>query len=194
MDRISPLLLYSAGIDLQKIHSLIEAVKGNSLDELVTADDCSAAANLMTNIHAELLKLNCPVAARIASAPQELMESNSLTYRHLREIVEDVDKIIRIEVETTYAFSLSHAEAAFFDPAAPLLGEEVSQKFESCAFDIEEAGKCHALGRSTAAIFHGFRVLEVGIKAVAQCLDVPDLEKPRMKNWGKVLDAIKVGI
>lgn len=194
MDRISPLLLYSAAIDMQKVHLLVADIKKDALDEPVTPDDCRVAANLMSSVQDEVLKLNCPVAAKRASHVAGLIEADALTYRGLMEIVQDVDKIIRLEVETTYAFSLNHMEAGFFDPSQPLLGLEVAAKFESASFDIEESGKCHAIGRSTAAVFHAFRVLEVGIKALAKCLNVPDLDKPRMKNWGFVLDGIKTGI
>ena len=194
MDKITPLLLYCAAIDLQKSYSLIQQVKGQNLDELVTSDDCQVASRLMDNLITELRKLNCQVAAKRASHPGEMMKTCSLAYRALQEIVTDIDKIIRLELDTTYAFSLSHAEAGLFEPAEPLLGDDVAEKFQSCDFDIEEAGKCHALGRSTGAVFHAFRVLEVGIKAVAQCLDIQGLEKPKMKNWGLILDAIKTGI
>jgi hypothetical protein len=75
-----------------------------------------------------------------------------------------------------------------------LLGQQVAIAFECASFDIEEAGKCHALGRSTAAVFHAFRVLETGVKSMARCLHVQDLDKPAMKNWGKILEAIENGI
>jgi hypothetical protein len=194
MEKISPLLLYSAAIDLQKVHLIVGEVKKNNLEELVSANDCEVVANLMDSIQAELMKLNCVVAAKCAGTARQLMAVDALTCGNLIENVSDVDKIIRLEVETTYAFSLSHAEAAFFDPVSPLLGPDVATKFDSCAFDIEEAGKCHALGRSTGAVFHAFRVLEVGIKALAKCLDVQNLDKPKMRNWGFVLDEIKKAI
>ena len=45
---------------------------------------------------------------------------------------------------------------------------EVNDKFPSAAFDIDEAGKCLAIGRSTAAVFHLMRALETAIRAVHQ--------------------------
>ena len=49
---------------------------------------------------------------------------------------------------------------------------DVGAKFHSAVFDIEEAGKCLALGRSTATVMHLMRVMEVGLKAVARRLRV----------------------
>ena len=195
MELISPLLLYEASGDLHNTYNLIAAGRDKyPAHTLVTQPDCEKIARLMGRLQAELLKLNCVAAAESATKPVAHMASNSLTYGLLLRFVDEVDGRIRDEVKKTYAFCLNHLEAAFFNPATPLLGEEVARKFESAAFDIDEAGKCHALGRSTAAVFHAFRVLEIGIIAVAQCLSVPDLDKPRMKNWGFILDAIEKAI
>lgn len=195
MELISPLLLYSTGVDVQKVFALLDAAGENARPEaLVTGDDCATILPLLQNITAEFLKLNCPVTATSANKPVESMKTASLTYGFLRNCLLEMDGRLRDEVQYTYAFSLTHAEAALWNPSGPLLGPDVAQAFESAAFDIEEAGRCHALGRSTAAVFHAFRVLEIGIRAVAYCLDVPDLEKPALKNWGKILEGMEACI
>lgn len=192
MELISPLLLYSAAIEVHRAYSVIEDRKGGLLpDALVTAQDCTIISALMDQIGGELVKLNCPVAAESARKPGFCMQQNVLTYAMLQRFLDEMDGRIRDEVKNTYAFSLNHLEARFFNPPEPLLGPDVALKFESAAFDIEEAGKCHALGRSTAAVFHAFRVLELGIKALAKCLSVENLEKPKMKNWGFILDEME---
>jgi len=75
----------------------------------------------------------------------------------------------------------------FFAPLSPLFGADVSTKFSSVAFEIEEAGKCLALGRSTACVFHLMRTLEVALDAVRICLGLP---KPSNPNWGAILTSI----
>lgn len=195
MELIQPLLLYAAAMDINKIYSILEANKhDNPETNLVTSDDCAAIQSLMEALKTELIKLNCPVAAESAKKPIVLMEQNALTYGHVMQFMQEIDGRIRDELKLTHAFSLSHLEASIYNPSSPLLGIDVALKFESAAFDIEESGKCHALGRSTGAVFHAFRVLEVGIKALAKCLHVEDLEKPRMKNWGFILDGIETAI
>ena len=54
-----------------------------------------------------------------------------------------------------------------------------------------EAGKCFALHRYTAVVFHLMRMLEIGIAGVARCLSIPDPTKPSLQNWGTILQAIK---
>lgn len=48
-----------------------------------------------------------------------------------------------------------------------LFGEKVAASFPNTASDIEAAGKCIALGRSTAAVFHVMRVLELAMRSLA---------------------------
>jgi hypothetical protein len=50
--------------------------------------------------------------------------------------------------------------------------ESVATKFSTTTFDIEEASKCLALGRSTACVFHLMRVMEVGLRFIGQTLGV----------------------
>ncbi|UCV21481.1 hypothetical protein [Ferribacterium limneticum] len=81
--------------------------------------------------------------------------------------------------------------ADFYEPPTPLFGAEVQSQFPSLAYEIEEAGKCFAVGRSTAAVFHLMRVMEAGIYAVSRCLDIPDPIKGSDKNWGRMLKNIR---
>lgn len=85
------------------------------------------------------------------------------------------------------ALVLSPTFAKYYDPPSPLFGVEVHSQFPSAVYEIEEAAKCLAVGRSTAAVFHLMRVMEVGIRAVARCLGVPDPIKAVGKNWGMIL-------
>jgi hypothetical protein len=54
-----------------------------------------------------------------------------------------------------------------------LFGEEVATKFPLANQDVEEAGKCLALSRATATVFHLMRVMEAGLKALASPLGIP---------------------
>jgi HEPN domain-containing protein len=49
-----------------------------------------------------------------------------------------------------------------------LFGRKVTDSFPNAREDIEAAGKCLALGRSTASVFHLMRALEVGMRSLAQ--------------------------
>jgi hypothetical protein len=54
-----------------------------------------------------------------------------------------------------------------------LFGKDVNELFPLAIDDIEEAGKCLAVGQGTACVLHTMRVLEVGLKALAKSLNIP---------------------
>jgi hypothetical protein len=57
--------------------------------------------------------------------------------------------------------------------------------------EIEEAGKCLALDRSTACVFHLMRVLEIGLQAFGANLGI--LDSPD-KNWQVILNNVNGAI
>lgn len=52
--------------------------------------------------------------------------------------------------------------------------EEVTERFPEAVLDIEEAGKCYALHRYAAAVYHCIQVQEHGLLALGQFIGVND--------------------
>lgn len=50
---------------------------------------------------------------------------------------------------------------------------EVILKFSKAVVDIEEASRCLAVGRNTAAVFHAMRIAERGLKALSSAMGIP---------------------
>jgi hypothetical protein len=98
------------------------------------------------------------------------------------------------ELQSTFLFSLAGASSRYFAPNEPLFGAEFQTKYISSLFELDEAGKCLALGRPTASVFHLMRLMECGLRAVAQCLGIPDPIKPADRSWGVILKAVRAGI
>jgi len=70
----------------------------------------------------------------------------------------------------------------------PLSGwEETLKKFPSAKLDVEEAGKCFALNRYTACVFHAMRILEIGLVALGSHYKVPS----DRANWHEIITAIE---
>lgn len=65
-------------------------------------------------------------------------------------------------------------------------GELVADKFPSLTFNINEAGKCMALGRDTAAAYHSILCLEGAIRGLTRHLGVPDPTTGAARNWSAV--------
>lgn len=113
------------------------------------------------------------------------------TWGHVKKHLDAIQDTLRRELTLVTLLTLTPQERSYFEPSAPLFGPDVAKKFPTeCAFEIDEAGKCYALGRTTAAVFHLMRVMEVGLKAISACLGIPDPAKGSDRNWGKMLTAI----
>jgi hypothetical protein len=98
---------------------------------------------------------------------------------------------IRDELGARLCVTILPSKSEYLKPKEPLFGSEVQAKFSSVTYEIEEAAKCLAFERSTACVFHLMRVLEVGIKSAARCLNIADPVKDAERNWGAMLRALK---
>ncbi len=108
--------------------------------------------------------------------------------------IEQLLSRLRDEIGTHIFFQLSPLHRKYYDPKEPLFGSEFEAKFPSAAFELDEAAKCFAFDRSTAAVFHLMRLVEIGVKALAACLNIPPPTKAAERNWGVILKSIKDSI
>jgi hypothetical protein len=78
----------------------------------------------------------------------------------------------------------------YSDDVSELFGASVQSSFPSASYDITEAGKSHALHRSTGCVFHLMRVLEIGLSAFASRFGVPSVHT----NWQNVIEGIEKSV
>ena len=131
--------------------------------------------------------LDLPVSKKSCLEIIRLLESRDTAKgRWLHVPTTEFAKRLSAELESKKCLLLRPDRFKYFD-AADLFGEKVSARFPAAKFDIEEAGKCFALGRNTASVLHLMRVLEIGLRALAESLKVPFEEK----DWRGVLNALQ---
>lgn len=104
--------------------------------------------------------------------------------------LEEANGRINDELKRTYLFSINSKLVEFYESETPLFGDGVHDSFPSAQYDISEAGKCFALGRSTATVMHLMRSLEPVLKAVADALSVPMTRD----NWGFAIEEFEKAI
>lgn len=116
----------------------------------------------------------------------EKLEGGKLTFAVLHEEVRHLHKYFERHLQSTKLCALNPDDARYYDTALEMFGECVTASFPSSASEIDEAGKCLALGRSGAAIFHLMRVVEIGLRSLAPLMGI---HEPR-PDWGKVIRAV----
>lgn len=78
----------------------------------------------------------------------------------------------RDELARTLCFFVPRDRANFWQDDQPF-GQAVYERFPEAVDDVVEAGRCLALARGTASVFHLMRVVERGLKAVAAEMGIP---------------------
>jgi len=186
-----------------KVISALERL--TAIFEVRTADMLELASGQKGNIikpfrdfieYAERMKLSHSGAfaretlRRIMNSPSVLtLDSGSgspMKPNELHSEIKALGRIFRDEIDT-YKFMFVPPEKQSFYDDQQLFGEEVNNNFPSAIIDIEEAGKCFALSRSTASVFHLMRVVEIGLMAFAQGLGIVGSIKTAQPSWGRVL-------
>lgn len=114
----------------------------------------------------------------IAYCEQRQMNVRAGDFRdHLMELRRRAED----ELKGNFFLHLTLAEADQFKN--PVKGwEDVAVRFPKVRFNIEESGKCHALGRLGASVFHILQVAEYGVIQVADLFGVSG-DKP---GWGSL--------
>lgn len=90
------------------------------------------------------------------------------------------------EIDIYRVFCIQPIKAAFYK-GDDAFGDDVLKKFSSAEHDIREAGRCYALERNTACVFHLMRVLERGLAALANEFGVSAAHT----NWQNIIDQIE---
>lgn len=182
-----------AATNLARIHEIFAAITA-AYHEPLTPDSCATISKHVTFFKDEVDKLGARLSvvaaerllAGMAEQPCQITVGKAVT------AINEIESRFADYLTELKMFVLDPAEGVFLGDADSLIDAEgFAARFPSAAFEVEEAAKCVVLGRHTASVFHAMRVLEVGIRAFAKRLGIPDPTKPAEKNWALILKAIK---
>lgn len=196
MLEINGRLFLNAVMEIRRIQTIIEHL-GN--DEQRRANMGRDSREIVIGNMAEMLSALEQLHARLAHTAASrlsvsLKADDTLTWLDLKLSMDDVESRLRDELEMVHLFVLGPSMATYLLDGPDLCGPVITNHYPSVLFEMEEAAKCLALLRPTASVFHSMRSLEVAVRALARFLAVPDPTKPRERNWGVILDAIKAGM
>lgn len=109
---------------------------------------------------------------------------DNFSLAELRSALVEIQQRVWDELESRELFALSPDDGKFFDGS--MFPQIVLERFPEVTFDALEAGKCLALERPTACVFHLMRVTEYGLQAIGKQLRIKD-ERP---NWEPIIAKI----
>ncbi|HWN42015.1 MAG TPA: hypothetical protein VNW71_07310, partial [Thermoanaerobaculia bacterium] len=85
-------------------------------------------------------------------------------------VMSDLQRSIERELRSNLFLHVGENERRYYE-GRHQFGEGVAAAFPSAVIDIEEAGKCYALSRYTACVFHLMRVMESALRVLASTLN-----------------------
>jgi hypothetical protein len=182
----------AAANNLVRLRTLFGSI--TTSDELLIPQSVENISGMVESFKVEAEKLGARLSA--VAAERLLLtirrEPCEMTVGHAVGALADIESRFVDHLTEIQLFVLNPQETPFLAPADSLVDMEgFSTAFPSAAFEVEEAAKCIALGRYTASVFHGMRMMEVGIRALSKRLGVPDPTRPAEKNWNIILKTIK---
>jgi hypothetical protein len=101
-----------------------------------------------------------------------LLTNKNVKHSEIAEHIRDLQRRFADDLGRTLCLFIAHDKAKYWR-TGQLFGPEVFERLPLATVDIEEAGKCLACQRGTAAVFHLMRVMEVGLKETAAALGIP---------------------
>jgi hypothetical protein len=105
--------------------------------------------------------------------------------------IEGISNGLQAELDVKFCFIIPGAVQRYYAPDQPLFGQDVEDKF-SASHDIEEAGKCLALGRYTACVFHLMRSAEAAVGTLTNAIGATvKNDKDETLPWGILLSNMK---
>jgi hypothetical protein len=120
------------------------------------------------------------------------MATLGATYGALEKEIEFLHRCLVDHFEERMVLLIDAANTAYFDQVTPLFGDAVFTKFQKAQRDIEEAGKCLALDRNTAVVFHLMRAMEEALRALAGKIGaVVQNSDGQFLAWGVIVGNIK---
>jgi hypothetical protein len=116
----------------------------------------------------------------------EKVFEREVTFREHDTLENELANRITDELDRALLLHIDRSSAKYYGVTAPF-GDVVVTAFPSGMIDIEEAGNCLALGRSTACVMHLMRVMESGISALAASLSVV----AEFKTWDTIIKKLR---
>jgi hypothetical protein len=118
--------------------------------------------------------------------PGRWMSFSPLMFGLYSDYAEDLAGRVADELSVRRVLILPSDKACYFDGSKNIFPDEVRDSFQSAEHDMDEARKCFALGRHTAAVFHLMRIMEAGLSVLGL-----DLGLNVGMNWNTALDQIE---
>jgi hypothetical protein len=173
--------------DLLSAAEKMGRMSGFNPDQPLGESAAVAGHAIFLHVKEELARTGYTASAATAGRMAETFKNKRpVTYYDLAILSREFYGRLNDKMKATAFLSLSMRETEEYkNPLASW--ESVVGKYSSAILDIEEAGKCLALGRYTACVFHLMRLVECGLRSLGAALNDPRLDPKQNPSWETIL-------
>ncbi|PRA56689.1 hypothetical protein CQ062_08550 [Ochrobactrum sp. MYb68] len=195
MEPLKASQIYTA---LRDIHALVapEINLGSKAESQVSAVHSEDIKKALRRFNSHSVNLPIKITRSTVSDLHSALKNKkkTITYKKLQEELNKILDMLEKESRSVKLFIVSDENTGYLGSPNLLFGERFVDNFPSAMYDLDEARTCLAFGRSTAAIFHLMRAMEIVLYSVHRCLGIDVTRDVASKSWGNILSDINNAI
>jgi hypothetical protein len=142
-------------------------------------------------LHTMLSELHLPMSAKQALHCLKSFEYADRVDDKLCDETFALYRRIKDEFENQLFFMIPPNKASLYESGATFFDKRASDRFPDLLYDMDEACKCYALGRTTACVFHLMRIMERGVQVFGDLLGVTSTAE---KVWQTIIGDIRKAV
>lgn len=153
---------------------------------LISDESWDQMASAIATLGNDAIELGLTVTvAQIERLKKDIRSSTPMKLETMKRRLATIQETAADELESRVVLALMPGKADYYNETQ--FPDLVQQHFSSAVFDMREAGKCFALNRNTACVFHLMRVMEAGLRALGKKCKVTESHNP---SWDTILRKI----
>jgi hypothetical protein len=164
----------------------VELVKSGEFEKLIIANKELLEKNKIAMLQPDANIIAGHRMSNVYSQFRRIMrlQQEGTSNDKLLSAMQELKNRIEDDLESCKYVAIDSSKEQFFSNEN-LFGDKVADKFPASCEDISEAGKCFALSRYTAAVFHLMRAMEHAIHILGSTHDVTIADKNgNSLSWG----------
>lgn len=157
----------------------------------LSTNDAGNMGGLIGEVGAACETLKLPSTVAQVHRMLDWLKTGDSDLRTLSQMLVELQNRLLDDLSMRLFLAVPESQENLYTQDKPLFGEQVEKKFTQMSEDVSEAGKCLALNRNTAAVFHLMRIMELGVQSFGTKLGITLVQE---KNWQSILDEVNKNI
>ncbi len=138
----------------------------------------------VTDLHEQLKEMGLTVSSITARRLSETTAGATVSQGQFHSEIEELYSRVKDELGSKFWLHLDDNEALHYSGPSDVFGKEVVEIWPQLGSDLDEAGKCFAVARYTASVFHLMRVMEIALRDMGTAIGASIGDKD---GWLKTL-------